>query len=92
MLAILSTVTNYYQALAIEKKSHEIEVTLGKVKTEFKKYDEALQKVKNSLESATNNLERLQTTRANAVNRALRSVVELDDGLLPAEIEDDGDE
>ena len=92
LLAILSTVTNYYQALAIEKKSHEIEVTLGKVKTEFKKYDEALQKVKNSLESATNNLERLQTTRANAVNRALRSVVELDDGLLPAEIEDDGDE
>lgn len=92
LLAILSTVTNYYQALAIEKKSHEIEVTLGKVKTEFKKYDEALQKVKNSLESATNNLERLQTTRANAVNRALRSVVELDDGLLPAEIEDDVDE
>ena len=92
LMAILSTVTNYFQALAIEKKSHEIEVTLGKVKTEFKKYDEALQKVKNSLESATNNLEKLQTTRANAVNRALRSVVELDDGLLPAEIEDDGDE
>ena len=89
LLAILSTVTNYYQALAIEKKSHEIEITLGKVKTEFKKYDEALQKVRNSLESATNNLDKLQTTRANAVNKALRSVVELDDGLLPAETDND---
>ena len=92
LLAILSTVTNYYQALAIEKKSHEIEITLGKVKTEFKKYDEALVKVKNSLESATNNLEKLQTTRTNAVNRALRSVVELDEGLLPAETDDDENE
>ena len=85
LMAILSTVTNYYQALAIEKKSHEIEITLGKVKKEFKNYDDALQKVRNSLESATNHLEKLQTTRTNAINRALRSVTELDEGLLPEE-------
>ena len=40
LMAILSTVTNYFQALAIEKKSHEIEATLGKVKKEFKKMDQ----------------------------------------------------
>ena len=81
LLAILSTVTNYYQALAIEKKSHEIERTLGAVKKEFGKYEEALEKVKKSLEAATNNLDTLRTTRTNAVNRALKNITELDDDL-----------
>ena len=72
LMAILSTVTNYFQALAIEKKSHEIERTLGSVKKEFGKYEEALEKVKKSLDAASNNLENLRTTRTNAVNRALR--------------------
>ncbi|MBO4747047.1 MAG: DNA recombination protein RmuC [Clostridiales bacterium] len=79
LMAILSTVTNYFQALAIEKKSHEIERTLGSVKKEFGKYEEALEKVKKSLDAASNNLENLRTTRTNAVNRALRSITELDD-------------
>lgn len=82
LMAILSTVTNYFQALAIEKKSHEIERTLGAVKKEFGKYEEALVKVRKSLESATNNLDVLQTTRTNAVNRALRNITELDEGLF----------
>ncbi len=89
LMAILSTVTNYFQALAIEKKSHEIEVTLGKVKKEFKNYDEVLKKVQKNIDSAADNLEKLQTTRTNAINRALRSVTELDEGLLPEEIESD---
>ncbi|MBP5294128.1 MAG: DNA recombination protein RmuC, partial [Lachnospiraceae bacterium] len=59
LMAILSTVTNYFQALAIEKKSHEIERTLGSVKKEFGKYEEALEKVKKSLDAASNNLENL---------------------------------
>lgn len=88
LMAILSTVTNYFQALAIEKKSHEIEITLGKVKKEFKNYDEMLTKVRNNLETASNNLEKLQNTRSNAINRALRGITELDEGLLPAEVDD----
>jgi len=83
LMAILSTVTNYFQALAIEKKSHEIERTLGQVKTEFGKYESALIKVRKSLDAATNNLEALQTTRTNAMNRALRGITEMDQGLLP---------
>ena len=81
LMAILSTVTNYFQALAIEKKSHEIERTLGAVKKEFGKYEEALVNVRKSLETATTKLDNLQTTRTNAVNRALRSITELDEGL-----------
>ena len=88
LMAILSTVTNYFQALAIEKKSHEIERTLGAVKKEFGKYEEALEKVRKSLEAATNNLDHLQTTRTNAVNRALRSITEQGDAfLLPESVE-----
>ena len=83
LMAILSTVTNYFQALAIEKKSHEIEKTLGAVKKEFGKYEEALNKVRKSLEAATNNLGTLQGARTNAMNRALRSITEMDEGLLP---------
>lgn len=91
LMAILSTVTNYFQALAIEKKSHEIEETLGKVKKEFKNYDEMLKKVQKSLNTASENLEKIQTTRTNAINRALRGITELDQGLLPEEIDDDED-
>ena len=88
LMAILSTVTNYFQALAIEKKSHEIERTLGAVKKEFGKYEEALEKVRKSLEAATNNLDHLQTTRTNAVNRALRSITEQEGAfLLPESVE-----
>lgn len=82
LMAILSTVTNYFQALAIEKKSHEIERTLGAVKKEFGNYEHALEKVRKSLESATNNLDALRTTRTRAMHRALKNITELDEGLL----------
>jgi DNA recombination protein RmuC len=88
-MAILSTVTNYFQALAIEKKSHEIEITLGKVKKEFKNYDEMLGKIGKNLDSASGYLEKLQTTRTNAINRALRGITEMDEGLLPSELDDE---
>ena len=92
LMAILSTVTNYFQALAIEKKSHEIEATLGKVKKEFKNYEEMLDKVKKNLETASDNLEKLQTTRTNAINKALRGITELDEGLLPDGTRDDSEQ
>jgi len=79
LMAILSTVTNYFQSLAIEKKSHEIERTLSAVKKEFGKYEDALEKVKRSLDAASNNLQTLRITRTNAVNRALRSITEMED-------------
>ncbi len=92
LMAILSTVTNYFQALAIEKKSHEIEATLGKVKKEFKNYEDMLSKVQKNLDSASENLEKLQTTRTNAINRALRGITEMDEGLLPDGTEDEESE
>ena len=94
LMAILSTVTNYFQALAIEKKSHEIEKTLGAVKKEFGKYEDALGLVRRQLRTATKSLDDLQNTRTNMMKRALRGITELDEGLgIPENItvEDDED-
>ena len=78
LTAILSTVTNYFQSLAIEKKSAEIEKTLGGVKTAFGKFDEMLGTVRKNLDTASRNLETLQTTRVNVINRALKNITEAD--------------
>ena len=75
--AILSTVVNYWQALAIEKKSNDIEKTLMETKNAFGKFDEQLGKVRKSLASASTNLENLQTTRTRAILKALRNVSDL---------------
>lgn len=80
LTAILCTVTNYFQSLAIEKKSAEIETTLGNVKKAFSKFDDALNTVQRNLDTASRNLNTLQTTRVNAINRALRGITEIDDG------------
>ena len=66
----------------IEKKSHEIERTLGAVKKEFGRYEEALEKVSKSLTAATNNLDTLRTTRTNMINRALKNITECDSDLF----------
>lgn len=79
LLAILSTITNYFQALAIEKKSRDIERTLGKVKTEFNKYNDTLSKVRKNLDLATKSLEHLQMTRTRAIGRALDGITEITD-------------
>ena len=92
LMAILSTVTNYYQALAIEKKSHEIEITLGKVKKEFATYEKAFNLVEKNLNTASRNLKTLKTTRMNAMSRALKGISEGDVGLLPEETEAVDDE
>lgn len=75
--AVLSTVVNYWQALAIEKKSNDIEKTLMEAKTAFGKFDEQLAKVRKNLYTASTNLENLQTTRTKAILKALRNVPEL---------------
>ena len=92
LMAILSTVTNYYQALAIEKKSTEIEETLGKVKKEFKSYELLLGKAQKNLGTAVNQLDELSGRRTRAINRALRDISTMDEGLALPDVIDDEDE
>lgn len=93
MMAVLSTIVNYWQALAIEKKSRDIELTLSKTKDAFTKFDAQLSKVRNQLNTASKSLDELQSRRTNAVLRALRGVSNLAEGetnnLLPESTYDD---
>lgn len=76
LTAILGTVLNYWQALIIEKKSDDIRTTLEKVKSEFTKFNNAFEDVQKSINNASTKLDALQTTRLNAMRRALSSVNE----------------
>lgn len=79
MLAILGTIVNYYQSLAIEKKTDEIENTLQATKKAFKTYDDTLTKVRKNIDSASKNLSDLQGAKTRKIIRALDSIIEYDD-------------
>ncbi len=74
LTAVLSTVVNYWQALAIEKKSQDIEKTLMTAKLQFEKFDKVLGGVKNNLNNASTKIDELQGKRTRAILRALKDV------------------
>jgi DNA recombination protein RmuC len=59
--------------LALEKRSSEVWQVLGAVKTEFGKFGDVLDKVRNQTQTVLNTLDQAQT-RSNVMNRALRQV------------------
>ncbi len=79
MAALLNSLQMGFKTLAIQKRSMEVWNTLAAVKTEFGKFADALDKTKKHLDMASDDLERLVTTRTNAMRRKLRSVEELTD-------------
>jgi DNA recombination protein RmuC len=81
--ALLNSLNMGFRTLAVQKRSSEVWKVLAEVKTEFVKYSEQLATVHKHLNTATTSLEKLQTTRTNAMARKLNSV----DGL---EFEMDG--
>lgn len=76
--ALLNSLHMGFRTLAVQKRSSEVWKVLAEVKTEFLKYADQLEKVKKHLHTASNSLENLQTTRANAMERKLRSVETLE--------------
>lgn len=92
MMAVLSTIVNYWQALAIEKKSKDIEKTLSATKSAFSKFDDQLKTVRRQLDTATKSLDTLQTTRTNVVLKALKGVSELAEGETNPLLADSGND
>ncbi|GAB6037060.1 DNA recombination protein RmuC [Fundidesulfovibrio butyratiphilus] len=76
LAAILSSIQMGLAVTAISKRSEEVWKLLGAVKTEFKKYGDVVDKVRKSLNAATNHLENI-STRTRAVERTLRGVESL---------------
>lgn len=79
MAALLNSLQMGFRTLAIQKRSVEVWNTLAAVKTEFGKFADALDKTKKHLEMASDDLEKLVTTRTRAMKRKLSSVEALAD-------------
>ena len=71
MAALLNSLRMGFRTLAIQKKSGEVWSILGTVKKEFKNFSEILDKTRNNLRLADDNLEKLVGVRTRAINRQL---------------------
>ena len=88
MAALLNSLQMGFRTLAIQKRSMEVWDTLSAVKTEFGKFADALDKTKKHLEMASDDLEKLVTTRTRAMKRKLSNVEALQDSSKADEILD----
>ena len=65
-----------FQTLAIEQRASEVVRVLSAVKTEFRKFDEVLTKVKRQLNTASRTIEKTGV-RTRAIERSLNAVEQL---------------
>jgi len=80
-----------FRTLAVQKRSSEVWKVLAEVKTEFVKYSGQLAAVHKHINSASNTLETLQTTRTKVTERKLRNVEVMElpsDSVQPALLDD----
>ena len=78
MAALLNSLQMGFKTLAIQERSMEVWNVLSEVKTEFAKFNDALAKAQERINQAGTELDKLMTTRTNAMNRKLRSVDKLE--------------
>ncbi|KJV06857.1 DNA recombination protein RmuC [Methylocucumis oryzae] len=71
--AILNSLQMGFRTLAIEKRSSEVWMVLGAVKTEFGKFGDVLAKTKKKLDEARNTIDAAEV-RTRAIDRQLRQV------------------
>jgi DNA recombination protein RmuC len=77
LAALLNSLQLGFRTLAIEKRSSEVWILLGAVKTEFGKFAGVLEKTKSQLDNARNNIDELVGKRTRAIERKLRGVESL---------------
>lgn len=82
LAALLNSLQMGFRTLAIEKRSSEVWVLLGAVKTEFGKFGDILEKTQKKLSEASNTIE-TAARKSRTIERKLRDVQE-----LPAKKED----
>lgn len=73
IMAYLNSLQMGFKTLAIESRTSEVWQTLEAVKKEFSNYSDAIEKVHNKIKQADNEIEKLITTRTNAVNSKLKN-------------------
>ena len=86
LLAQVSSLQMGFKTLAIQQRSSEVWQVLGAVKTEFGKFGAVLQKVRDKLDQARNQIDETGV-RSRAIQRQLRGIETNEDGApkaLPA--------
>ena len=79
LAALLNSLQMGFRTLAIEKRSSEVWVLLGAVKTEFGKFGDILDKTQKKLSEASNTIE-TAARKSRTIERKLRDVQELPSG------------
>ncbi|MDQ2867548.1 MAG: DNA recombination protein RmuC [Verrucomicrobiota bacterium] len=97
LAALLNSLQMGFRTLAIQKRSGEVWNLLAGVKTEFGKFGDALSKVKDKLDQASSDMEKV-AVRSRAITKQLRAVEEMPShpepllpDLLPPELGDEDD-
>ncbi len=86
LLAMLNSLHMGFRTLALEQQASEVWKVLGAVKTEFERYGDWVEKVREQVQKAADTLDRADT-RSRQMRRALKNVEALPEGeaqaLLP---------
>ncbi|MDG4525927.1 DNA recombination protein RmuC [Streptococcus suis] len=93
--ALLNSLSVGFKTLNIQRSADDISKVLGNVKLEFGKFSDLLVKAQKQLNQASSNIDKLLTTRTNAIERSLRTIDLYEDdqtkgllGLSPLDEED----
>ncbi|MDW8725543.1 DNA recombination protein RmuC [Streptococcus suis] len=93
--ALLNSLSVGFKTLNIQRSADDISKVLGNVKLEFGKFSDLLLKAQKQLNQASSNIDKLLTTRTNAIERSLRTIDQYEDdqtkgllGLSPLDEED----
>ncbi|HFI0935315.1 TPA: DNA recombination protein RmuC [Streptococcus suis] len=93
--ALLNSLSVGFKTLNIQRSADDISKLLGNVKLEFGKFSDLLLKAQKQLNQASSNIDKLLTTRTNAIERSLRTIDLYEDdqtkgllGLSPLDEED----
>jgi DNA recombination protein RmuC len=82
LAALLNSLQMGFRTLAIQKRSSEVWNLLAGVKTEFAKFGDSLSKVKDKLDQAAGDMEKV-AVRSRAITKKLRDVEELPSNPQP---------
>jgi DNA recombination protein RmuC len=94
LAALLNSLQMGFRTLAIQKRSSEVWNLLAGVKTEFAKFGDSLSKVKDKLDQAASDMDKV-AVRSRAITKKLRDVEELPSNpqpLLPDLLQGEEDE
>lgn len=95
--ALLNSLSVGFKTLNIQKSADDISKVLGNVKLEFGKFSDLLLKAQKQINQASSNIDKLLTTRTNAIERTLRTIELYEDEqtkslLQLAEMNEESDE